>query len=417
MGAIQFGTDGWRAIIAEDFTFSNLDRVAQATADYWQANPVPGVHNDRAVVGYDRRFLSPEFAARVAEVLAGNGFTVTLTDRPTPTPSVSFEVKRQKAIGGVMLTASHNPAAFNGFKLKAWYGGSAEPAICKAVEGLLDRNPVRSTPLPQAVQSRLISVRDIRGAHYAALKKLVDFPLIAASGLKFATSAGALGMFTKRVVGESDPSDAQAPKSFGAGERSGLGTGRGYVWKGSYLVELTYTNDDGTLTQDAFKAAADALLAPLGKAIGANLPADATPIPSVSALPVGSLVPGGVNFFPTDGFRIPHLGPVAEGFYRDGAKRFRMFAIARTDANDAKADMRLFKTRPKAKPESGIGDEAVSVELNGGQGAGGSSYVVARMGSTILGVGTEPFASDATLDDAARKTRLTGLAQSLTHKP
>ena len=189
MGAIQFGTDGWRAIIAEDFTFSNLDRVAQATADYWQANPVPGVHNDRAVVGYDRRFLSPEFAARVAEVLAGNGFTVTLTDRPTPTPSVSFEVKCQKAIGGVMLTASHNPAAFNGFKLKAWYGGSAEPAICKAVEGLLDRNPVRSTPLPQAVQSRLISVRDIRGAHYAALKKLVDFPLIAASGLKFAHEA------------------------------------------------------------------------------------------------------------------------------------------------------------------------------------------------------------------------------------
>jgi len=189
MGVIQFGTDGWRAIIAEDFTFSNLDRVAQATADYWQANPVPDAHNDRAVVGYDRRFLSPEFAARVAEVLAGNGFTVTLTDRPTPTPSVSFEVKRQKAIGGVMLTASHNPAAFNGFKLKAWYGGSAEPAICKAVEGLLDRNPVRSIPLPQAVRSRLISVRDIRGAHYAALKKLVDFPLIAASGLKFAHEA------------------------------------------------------------------------------------------------------------------------------------------------------------------------------------------------------------------------------------
>ena len=189
MGAIQFGTDGWRAIIAEDFTFSNLDRVAQATADYWQANPVPDVHNDRAVVGYDRRFLSPEFAARVAEVLAGNGFTVTLTDRPTPTPSVSFEVKRQKAIGGVMLTASHNPAAFNGFKLKAWYGGSAEPAICKAVEGLLDRSPVRSIPLPQAMRSRLISVRDIRGAHYAALKKLVDFPLIAASGLKFAHEA------------------------------------------------------------------------------------------------------------------------------------------------------------------------------------------------------------------------------------
>ncbi len=189
MGAIQFGTDGWRAVIAEDFTFSNLDRVAQATADYWRANPVSGAHGDRAVVGYDRRFLSPEFAARVAEVLAGNGFTVTLTDRPTPTPSVSFEVKRQKAIGGVMLTASHNPAAFNGFKLKAWYGGSAEPAMCKAVEGLLDRNPVRAVPLAQAIKAGLVAVKDIRAAHYAALKKLVDFPLIAASGLKFAHEA------------------------------------------------------------------------------------------------------------------------------------------------------------------------------------------------------------------------------------
>ena len=189
MGAIQFGTDGWRAVIAEDFTFSNLDRVAQATADYWRANPVPGAHGDRAVVGYDRRFLSPEFAARVAEVLAGNGFTVTLTDRPTPTPSVSFEVKRQKAIGGVMLTASHNPAAFNGFKLKAWYGGSAEPAMCKAVEGLLDRTPVRAVPLAQAIKAGLVAVKDIRAAHYAALKKLVDFPLIAASGLKFAHEA------------------------------------------------------------------------------------------------------------------------------------------------------------------------------------------------------------------------------------
>jgi len=189
MGAIKFGTDGWRAVIAEDFTFANLDRVAQATADYWRTHPVDGVNGDRAIVGYDRRFLSEEFAARVAEVLAGNGFIVTLTDRPTPTPSVSFEVKRQKAIGGVMLTASHNPAIFNGFKLKAWYGGSAEPAICQAVEALLDRNPVRATPLAQAIKARSVSVKDIRGAHYSALKKLVDFPLIAASGLKFAHEA------------------------------------------------------------------------------------------------------------------------------------------------------------------------------------------------------------------------------------
>ena len=189
MGAIKFGTDGWRAVIGEDFTFANLDRVSQATADYWKANPVEGADPRKVVVGYDRRFLSDQFAARVAEVLAGNGFIVTLTDRPTPTPSVSFEVKRQKAIGGVMLTASHNPPSFNGFKLKAWYGGSAEPAICQAVEALLDASPVKSVPLAEARKAGSVTVKDIRKAHYAALKKLVDFPLIAASKLKFAHEA------------------------------------------------------------------------------------------------------------------------------------------------------------------------------------------------------------------------------------
>lgn len=189
MATIKFGTDGWRAVIAEDFTFTNVDRVAQATADYWLANPVLGTDGLEAVVGYDRRFLSDQFAQRVAEVLAGNGFTVTLTDRPTPTPSVSFEVKRQRAIGGVMLTASHNPPSFNGFKLKAWYGGSAEPAMCQAVEAGLDRSPVKFLELPLAIKAKKILVRDVRAAHYAAVKKLVDFKLIAGSKLKFAHEA------------------------------------------------------------------------------------------------------------------------------------------------------------------------------------------------------------------------------------
>ena len=85
------------------------------------------------MVGYDRRFLSDQFAQRVAEIFAGNGFQVTLTSVPTPTPAVSFAVKAQRAVGGVMITASHNPPAFNGFKLKAHYGGSADSSICQAV--------------------------------------------------------------------------------------------------------------------------------------------------------------------------------------------------------------------------------------------------------------------------------------------
>src|SRR5258705_7261914 len=147
MSQIKFGTDGWRAVIAEDFTFANVARVAQATADYWSANPVSGTEK-KIVVGYDRRFLSDQFAKCSAEVFAGNGFAVVLTPEPTPTPSVSFAVKDLGAVGGVMITASHNPPVFNGFKLKSHYGGSSDSATCAAVESFLDRNPVRKLELP-----------------------------------------------------------------------------------------------------------------------------------------------------------------------------------------------------------------------------------------------------------------------------
>lgn len=186
--SIKFGTDGWRAVIAEDFTFANVARVAQATADYWRANPVSGTES-KVVVGYDRRFLSNEFARIAAEIFAANGFAVVLTPEPTPTPSVSFAVKRQRAVGGVMITASHNPPTFNGFKLKSHYGGSSDPETCKGVEGYLDRNPVRRLELADGLKEKQIVVRDVRPEHYAALKKLVDFKLIAKSRLRFAHEA------------------------------------------------------------------------------------------------------------------------------------------------------------------------------------------------------------------------------------
>jgi alpha-D-glucose phosphate-specific phosphoglucomutase len=185
---IKFGTDGWRAVIAEDFTFANVDRVTQATADFWKQNPVEGTEK-RAVVGFDRRFISDRFARRVAEVLAGNGIAVTLADSPTPTPAVSFAIKAQKAAGGVMITASHNPPEFNGFKLKAWYGGSADPAICAATEELLDTSAVKWTSFEHAVKGKQIVVKDLRAPHYAACKRLVNFDVIAKSKLKFAHEA------------------------------------------------------------------------------------------------------------------------------------------------------------------------------------------------------------------------------------
>ena len=194
MSQIRFGTDGWRAVIAEDFTFANVARVAQATADFWKSevqSPKSKVFGCelKVVVGYDRRFLSDRFAQITAEVFAGNHFQVILTPEPTPTPSVSFAVKHLRAVGGVVITASHNPAIFNGFKLKSYYGGSSDSETCRSVEGFLDRNPVKTAPLAGAVKAGRIKIADVRPAHYAALKKLVDFKLIAKSKLRFAHEA------------------------------------------------------------------------------------------------------------------------------------------------------------------------------------------------------------------------------------
>jgi phosphomannomutase len=181
---IKFGTDGWRAVIAEDFTFQNVERVAQAAADYWIDQPVAGT-SPLLIVGYDRRFLSDRFARRAAEVLAGNGLAVVLSNCAAPTPSISYAVKQRKAVGGVMITASHNPAIFNGFKLKAHYGGSAEAALCQEVEKRIDLHPVRKA----GSASEKILLEDLRPPHFQAIKRLVDFNLIAKSKLRFAHDA------------------------------------------------------------------------------------------------------------------------------------------------------------------------------------------------------------------------------------
>ncbi len=188
MTPIKFGTDGWRAVIAEDFTFANVARVAQATAAHWAANPVAGTER-KIVIGYDRRFLSDRFAQITAEVFAANDFKVVFTPEPTPTPSISFAVKNLGAVGGVMITASHNPPIFNGFKLKSYFGGSSGPEECKGVETMLDRGPVKTMKFEDAVAAGRISTVDVRPAHFQAIKRLVDFKLIAKSKLRVAHDA------------------------------------------------------------------------------------------------------------------------------------------------------------------------------------------------------------------------------------
>src|SRR3989454_430601 len=123
---IKFGTDGWRAIIADEFTFANVRACAQAAARYFRE---AGAASRGIVVGYDTRFASEEFAAAVAEVLAGNGVAVQLCDRAAPTPVIGFNIRRLNAGGGIVITSSHNPALYSGFKVRTEQASAAAPEI------------------------------------------------------------------------------------------------------------------------------------------------------------------------------------------------------------------------------------------------------------------------------------------------
>ncbi len=133
---IKFGTDGWRAIIADTYTLENVRILSQAVADYLGAGK-------KVAVGYDTRFMSGKFAEEAAKVMKNNGMDVILSDRPTPTPALSFIVKSRKLDLGIMITASHNPAEYNGFKIKNSAGGGASKELTNQVESLLGKNPVK----------------------------------------------------------------------------------------------------------------------------------------------------------------------------------------------------------------------------------------------------------------------------------
>ncbi len=177
---IKFGTDGWRGVIARDFTFDNVSLVAQATMEYLQRE---GLASRGLVVGYDRRFLSREFAERVVEIAAGNGITCWLTDSYAPTPAVSWGVHELKAGGGVMITASHNPPIYNGFKIKEQYGGSARPSTTKELEEMVaaiqaSGREVLAIPLVEGRAKGLVKDFDARTSYFRQLSRYVDLDLI-----------------------------------------------------------------------------------------------------------------------------------------------------------------------------------------------------------------------------------------------
>src|SRR5438270_8378245 len=172
---IKFGTDGWRGLIADDFTFQNVRRVSAAIAAYVLKNEDA---KRGVLVAYDTRFGSRRFAELVSETLAAAGLWVRLANDYTPTPALSYSVKHLGAAGGVMVTSSHNPYTWNGIKYKASYGGSAAPGIIKQIEAELDQ------PLRHASAGRIEEV-DFKPAYIAAITKFADLDLIARANFNF----------------------------------------------------------------------------------------------------------------------------------------------------------------------------------------------------------------------------------------
>jgi phosphomannomutase len=187
---IKFGTDGWRAVIADDFTFANVRFCAQGAADYLKQK---GLADRGVYIGYDRRFASEDFAAAAAEVVAGNGIHVFLSPKAIPTPFVSFGVITKKAGGGIAITASHNPARWNGFKFREETGASVSSETSLEVEKYVDlafnANKVNSISLAQALQEKSVEYFDLTPSYLANINKLIDIDSLQRAGLKIAVDS------------------------------------------------------------------------------------------------------------------------------------------------------------------------------------------------------------------------------------
>jgi phosphomannomutase len=196
MSEITFGTDGWRAVIADGFTFDNVRRVSAAIAVAARGlDPPKGIDRNTLVVGYDRRFLSREFAEVVAETLSAAGYRALLSNAPTPSQTIAFTAANRRVLGGVVVTASHNPARYNGLKFKAWYGGSALPEMYSSIAGALGRTAARD--------GGSIVEEDILSDYVDALREQVDVEKIRSAKMAILHDPihGAAAQIPSKVLG------------------------------------------------------------------------------------------------------------------------------------------------------------------------------------------------------------------------
>ncbi len=182
---LLFGTDGWRAVVARDFTFANLTRLARATA-WWLLGRTP---EPTVVIGHDARFMGSRFASHVAETLAAEGVHVVAAQGITPTPAISWAVHAYGCDAGIVITASHNPSHYNGFKIKASFGGPATPQMTAAVERELARVDAASGSAQRLRHVGQITGRNVTEGYLDYLRNRFDIGALRRSGPRMAHDA------------------------------------------------------------------------------------------------------------------------------------------------------------------------------------------------------------------------------------
>jgi hypothetical protein len=232
--------------------------------------------------------------------------------------------------------------------------------------------------------SRVVTLRYVDAGGAATVEVVLS---------QFDTDGGAYGMFTKRVIADADPAGEDTSKPIALVGAGAMGGARANAWRGTYLLELTYMNEQQK-PADMVKSS-ESILPKLAKSITDKLPGSPEKPAPTRQLPEANLVPLGIQFWPKDALGIKGLGPSAMGFYKDGAKRYRVLEAAPNDEAGAKQMMKSVHATPGALPVAGLGDEAVQIVLQSGKAAPKAEWIFARKGTTVAAVGDEELALDA----------------------
>jgi hypothetical protein len=270
------------------------------------------------------------------------------------------------------------------------YGDSAPASIDKVCTELFDGEceVYKGFGLQRVVTLRYVDGKGSPGAVNVNLSR-------------FASKDGAYAFFTKRVVADADPVEA-APTKLAAGGAAASGTGIAYVWRGEHVVELSYTNE--LESPDQLKQSAERAILPIAKAVGEKLPGDKEPPKPVAALPPESLVPLGVSFTTSDVLDVAGVGPGAVGFYKSGAKRWRVLSIVRPDEEAAKDVIKTLKKAPGAKPLKGQSFDGLVLERRADDASPKITWVIGRKAEKVFGLGDEEhvLSSDQAAAEAAK---------------